>query len=292
MPLDPDQLEKPLRKLRKSIRKITNKPSPEEVHDIRTSTRRTEATLHALLLDNKRRGRRVLKTVTPVRKRAGKVRDMDVLTGFATTLSSDGEKECLVQLLEHLGQQRLKGARKLRRTASKRRQVAGRLLRRCSRFIDRNLNGTRKRPPRSEWSADAAAVALQLSGELAAWPKLNAENLHPFRLKVKELRYVLQLSRDSSDAFVEALGEVKDAIGEWHDWMELSAIADDLLSHDACNILEQLKTTTKQRFDKALKLANQLRDTYLSSPAPKKKQSSASLPINERVLKSASKLAA
>jgi hypothetical protein len=59
----------------------------------------------------------------------------------------------------------------------------------------------------------------------------------PTALKVKELRYVLQLSEDAQkQQLVNKLGAVKDAIGEWHDWEELIAIAANALSHGArCN---------------------------------------------------------
>ena len=106
MPLDPDMLQKPLNKLRKLLKKLPRQPAPEQVHDLRTRIRRVEATLHALLLDRKRKGQQVLRAVTPIRKRAGKVRDMDVFVRFASTLSSDSDSECLVQLLEHLGHRR------------------------------------------------------------------------------------------------------------------------------------------------------------------------------------------
>jgi CHAD domain-containing protein len=84
MALDPKELKKPLSKLRKLLKKMPKQPTPEQVHDLRTNTRRVEASLKALQLDRNGEGRQVLKAVTPMRKRAGGVRDMDVLTGFAS----------------------------------------------------------------------------------------------------------------------------------------------------------------------------------------------------------------
>jgi CHAD domain-containing protein len=97
MPLERDKLEKPFNSLRKLLKKLPKQPSPEEVHDIRTRTRRVEATLDALQLDRKRRGKRVLAAITPIRRRAGKVRDMDVFSGFASNLFPNGEKDCVVR---------------------------------------------------------------------------------------------------------------------------------------------------------------------------------------------------
>jgi CHAD domain-containing protein len=65
---------------------------------------RIEATLQSLSLDSGKSCRRILKELSRLRKRAGKVRDMDVLTDYLLGASHhEKEKECSVQLLEHLG---------------------------------------------------------------------------------------------------------------------------------------------------------------------------------------------
>lgn len=61
MSLDLAELEKPLLKLRRVVRKISRVPTQDEVHDMRTNTRRVEAMLEALQLDRGRKGRRVLR---------------------------------------------------------------------------------------------------------------------------------------------------------------------------------------------------------------------------------------
>jgi CHAD domain-containing protein len=66
MPLDQDKLEGSFRKLRNSLKNVPKQPSPEEVHDLRTRTRRLESTLHALMLDQKQNGRRLLAAVSPI----------------------------------------------------------------------------------------------------------------------------------------------------------------------------------------------------------------------------------
>ena len=86
MALNQDRWEKPFRKLRKALKNLPDEPSPEDVHDLRTRIRRIEAIMQALRLDDTRDRKRLLKSVASIRKRAGQVRDMDVLTGFAATL--------------------------------------------------------------------------------------------------------------------------------------------------------------------------------------------------------------
>jgi CHAD domain-containing protein len=221
MALDADKLEKPFRTLTKSLKRLSEQPSPEEIHDVRTRARRVEATLHALLLDQAPMGQKVLNAISRIRKRAGKVRDMDVLIGLVSSLNTKPDDECRLQLIEYLSQRRLAAAKKLHSVVDKRRKSARDHLKRCSTAIERKH---RDKKEHRKWGADAFAIALQLPKEMGDWPKLNAKSLHPFRLKVKELRYVLELSGVKDD-LVDALGTVKDSIGDWHNWVELSVIA-------------------------------------------------------------------
>ena len=66
--------------------------------------------------------------------------------------------------------------------------------------------------------------------ELGSWPPLNADNIHAFRLKVKELRYVLQLSADADSGMMAALSDVQRRVGDWHDWQQLHEIASEILT--------------------------------------------------------------
>ncbi len=288
MALDPNELKKPLSKLRKLLKKMPKQPTPEQVHDLRTNTRRVEASLKALQLDRKGQGKQVLKTLTPVRKRAGDVRDMDVLTAFAATLACDGEQQAVVPILEYLGETRFQAARKLHKSVAQRRQFANKRLKQCSRIITKNLDGSQFP---DEWRANATADALELSGEVAGWPRLTNENLHPFRLKVKELRNVLKMAGEKGE-LVDRLGEVKDAIGEWHDWTVLSSMAKDALKKsEARSLVQHIDEITKQKEQRAFELATRLRNQYFNDGRKNGRQSRRK-GVQESVLQSAASLAA
>jgi CHAD domain-containing protein len=248
--------------------------------------------LQALQLDAKRKGRRVLRAITPMRKKAGSVRDMDVLTAFASGLSiDDGERQCLVKLLEHLGEKRSRSAGRLRKSVAKRRKKARERLKVCSSTIEKTFDkaGAARQ---KEWPIDAAAAALRVSGELSKWPKLSVENLHPFRLKVKELRYMLQLSGRDGEVTAR-LGEVKDQIGEWHDWTELQTIAKELLSDCRnCQVVARIGETTKKKLQAALRDAQRLRREYFESPTATSKQKRENVAVKTPVLKATATLAA
>jgi CHAD domain-containing protein len=291
MPLDSKKLEKSFVKLRKLVRKMSKHPTQDEVHDIRTNIRRVEATLQALRINRSRHGRRVLRAITPMRQKAGDVRDMDVLTGFSATLSRNGDDQCLVKLLEYLGQRRGRHANKLRKTVAKHTRAASRSLKDCVSLIEKNFDKKRSTKLK-EWPIDATANALRISGELSTWPTLSSQNLHPFRLKVKEMRYVLQLSGEDN-ALTERLNDVKDQIGEWHDWTELDAIAKKVLSDcKNCKVIAQIENIVKQKFETALKAAQQLRSKYFAAQGKRQKRNSKKAVIKEPVLRASAGLAA
>src|SRR5262249_5046943 len=99
MALDLHSIERTIPKLRKLLAKAPRRPAPEQVHDLRTRTRRFETTMEALALDSRSNERRALRDLARLRKRAGKVRDLDVLTAYAAATHVHGEQDCQVELL-------------------------------------------------------------------------------------------------------------------------------------------------------------------------------------------------
>jgi CHAD domain-containing protein len=256
MKLEPDRIEKPFRKLHKQLSAFSAHPRPEDVHSLRTHTRRLEATVTALVLDRDKASRRLLKVIKPVRKTAGKVRDMDVLIGDALTLAPGQSGENLVPLVEHLARMRVRNARKLHAIVLRQRKEARRRLKESTRLLRKALQDD------SSAAHDAAAPRILIT-ELGHWPPLDTGNLHMFRLRVKELRYMLQLSDETDERLVDALGQVKDVIGEWHDWVELLRIANKVLDPESdSRILKQIEKIGKDKFQVALTAANQLRERY------------------------------
>jgi CHAD domain-containing protein len=197
---------------------------------------------------------------------------MDVLTEFAAAVSPKNEEECHVRLLEHLGARRQKQAGKLQVEVKQLRPGLRKELDRASSRMTKLLRRKGAGPADSA-ASNAAAEAIRLAVQLAAPPRLNRTNLHPYRLKVKELRNILAMADGPSrPRFVEDLGNVKDAIGEWHDYAELVGIASKLLNHDGnCALLAQLKRTADSKYDHARGLALKLRSTYLQSAEPQRK---------------------
>ena len=266
MAFDIQRIQKSSRKVTQFLRKNVQRPSSNAVHDLRTGTRRLETCFTTLGLDSKRKATRLLRDMADVRKRAGKVRDMDVLTADALKVRADREQDCLVQLLEYLGAERARHARKLRRLIKAATPQLRRNLEWNTQRAEKILRDAADDPARSDALPDTMARIVQVATKLQKPARLNRSNLHPYRLKIKELRNLLQLSDQADDQpLVDKLGKVKDAIGEWHDWEELTSIARQLLDHDpSCRLMKQLTQTSDSKYRHALSLTNRIRSKSIS----------------------------
>lgn len=271
MSFDIDRIDKPIRTLRKFLKKAPKRPGIEQIHDLRTNSRRFETEVDAFGLRSSPNERRLLPHLRRIRKRAGNIRDLDVLTGYLLGLDVKGEQDCIVELLETFGMNRAKRVKELRKLVLNSRPQLRRRLKRSSSKLDKLVKETQACPADSmpRRVRETTAKALQLAEKLTTPARLNKANLHRYRLKVKALLYVLQFAdRADEQEFVAKLQEVKDAIGAWHDWEELVAIASEILDHGAeCKLLPQLKATSEEKYKRALLLTNEMRAQFIGSKA-------------------------
>lgn len=256
MKLHPESVEKPLKKLRKQLKRFPSSPPPEQVHSLRTRTRRLEATVTALSLDKQKQSRRLLKLIKPVRKSAGKVRDMDVLVGDTLTLSETKGSDAVVRLVEHLAKMRVRNARKLRDVVTSKESRIRESLKQASTVMRERLKDSSAR-------VECESAPRILITELSHWPDLREDNLHLFRIRIKELRYMLQLSPESDERLVKILGQVKDLVGDWHDWVELLRIARQVLDPRIDRVvLADIESIRNEKLRVALAAANRVRQRY------------------------------
>lgn len=266
MSLDAALLIKPFHSLRKCLAPDFEATSPEQVHELRTRARGLETVLTALQFKRGKDTERLSKAVASIRKRAGTVRDMDVLLRFAASLSVEEEDACLLELLARLGVQREKAARKLGLLIEDTRKETNRELKRFEHYLDKHSADVKQRDSRKKtWEAEGSESAQGTLRVLSEWPKLNARNLHPFRLQVKQLLVLLKLDKSSKATLLSQLAMTKDAAGEWHDWKTLSKIAAKVLDHSACPIRKRIDAMVKEKFAHAVAVAGRLREQFPAS---------------------------
>lgn len=261
MPLNEARLVKPVQQLRKLARQLPELPSPEDVHRLRTNARQFEAAFHALHLKQTGLPRSLLKDVHELRRRAGRVRDLDVLAELTTALPDSIEPELRLHLLERLQHRRRQQAKKLRKKA---RHLAPRLRPRLKQAASQLERLTSPLAPRtrSQLTALAHRLALALTKPAALTPS----KLHRYRLRLKRLQNVLLLAEVKHPSpFLRDLGAVKDAIGAWHDAALLLELAPQLAAlPPASQLLRELAHLTEARYHHAVSLAQNLRLTHFA----------------------------
>jgi len=262
MPLVKSEIQDDLRKLQRSLKRAPKHLRPDDVHKLRTRARRIVSLSDAHSLPSLDKAN-LAKPLKRIRKRAGRVRDMDVLTAHLAAMHSDEDPSCRTQLLEYLGAKRYRRADGLVQLLEDQGSRLRKRLRRVAKSVAKDTSRTSGKTARKAHSKQSAQV-LELTAGLSEPPYLNKSNLHPYRLKVKELRDALRMAGGTRDSrFAGALSQCKDAIGEWHDWEELIAIAEKTLDHrPECPLLEELKGISGQKLDSALSIADKLRTDY------------------------------
>src|ERR1700690_3686362 len=89
-------------KLNRQLGKLSTKPAPANVHKFRTYGRRVEALLEALVPHPNRNDKKLLKLLARLRKKAGRVRDLDVQISALRNLKISQEAVAKSQLIHTL----------------------------------------------------------------------------------------------------------------------------------------------------------------------------------------------
>lgn len=262
MPVDQKRTASLFRKLSQLARKLTSDPQPEDVHLFRTTTRRIETLLKELVPKPGRSERKLLKQLAKIRKRAGRVRDLDVQMAALRTLKIGRDGEEKRTLLSALAADRAKYEKKLVSLFDKDslRSLRKRLRRAAE---DSRLYGSKMEP---------VGKALRLFAQLARRQgELSEAALHQYRLRCKRVRYVAEIGGKEpvADAVVEQLKAIQDAVGEWHDWDTLTTRAEALFP-DAPNapIITALRAVRHSKLVEAMHITQTAKAALLEMHEP------------------------
>jgi CHAD domain-containing protein len=167
------------------------------------------------------------KVLTALFDRAGKVRDLDVQMAALKTISLPSVEDDQALLRNQLQRQRAKHGRKFSTLVEK--ELAKRLPKRQSRAKASLLDVAAKPGYTSvRRAADLRKVVMPFVGRLQEIP-FDMETLHKVRIELKTVRYAAEAAGDAGTALTEILKPVQDAIGDWHDWVNLLETADEVL---------------------------------------------------------------
>ncbi len=233
------------RKAEQALRKLSSGQDAERVHRFRTTVRRLQTMLEELSPERDRNQKKLLKILERVRKRAGKVRDLDVQLTALRSLKILPEPRRKTRLTHGLIELRLKHENKLRKI----------LTRNVIREVRKRLKRASKEAG-LETSRDPLAIARQMLAqvEFPAGP-LTEDVMHQFRTAVKRARYAAEFAPKSAEAsqFIAELKRLQDAIGSWHDWLTLTRSAGTRLGDvSESSLVATLHNVTGSKFRHAV----------------------------------------
>jgi CHAD domain-containing protein len=252
MPLSQENTRPIFRKLIRQASKLASKPSPENIHRFRTSTRRVEVLLTDMALEQGRNDKKLLKLLDRLRKKAGRVRDLDVEITALHSLKIPQEPVRKSQLTRTLVEERGKREKKLIKALDK-----------------KTLSETRRRLKRSAGNLEISknvnplVVARKKVNELEVdQGAVSEETLHRFRIAGKHARYIAEMAKNNTEAeqLVEQLKHMQDALGDWHDWAQLAQKAEKLFGgvQDSA-LVSALRNVARAKFRQAVNTLNETR---------------------------------
>lgn len=266
----------PLQKQRRLLRQLAQNPQPDQVHGFRTTARRIEALLAARFDEPGKNERKLLKQMARVRRRAGRVRDLDVQVENLQAVNIGREGECKELVLQQLKERRKKAVKRLLGALDKR--SVERIKKRLERAA-RKVSRSRPAGSANRQETNAVEATTRRLQKLQSKLPLSEETLHEYRLRGKRMRYTLELSRDpQAPKLVEQLKEMQDAIGKWHDSVVLLESAQAAIDHNgSCPLLVALRNLSKAQLWQALQIT---RGTLANlAGAPPRKPSRKATPI-------------
>jgi CHAD domain-containing protein len=247
--------------LERDLVKLSSKPMAKNVHRFRTGTRRLQTLLQELSPKRDRNQKKLLKILARLRKRAGKVRDLDVQLAALRSLKFPQEPRRKTRLMHRLIELRSDYEIKLRKSLDK-----------------GTLREVRKRLRRAEKQFDPAIMldplnaARHMLEQIHPATTLTEEVLHQYRIVGKRARYAAEFAPKSRKAaqFIAELKRMQDALGDWRDWLTLTQSASERLgeAHES-PLVAELRNVTGAKFRHAVNILSQVRTSLALQPAPK-----------------------
>jgi CHAD domain-containing protein len=243
--------------------------SPKGVHRLRTTIRRIESLVSYAHPALEKKLERSLEKLAHLRKLAGKVRDLDVQIGLLNALGNGStiqDRKVLAELLK----------KKRERQATRLGSALGKLQ--GSKFIAR-MNRIAEKAGAMQNGAnrplaplvEARSQLAEMANEFSSSQRLGRSRLHEARISLKRIRYLAELAEESpaQKVFIHELKAVQDAVGDWHDWQELSATAEKRFSERVnCALLREVRALLAARHSSATSSVNNL-FTLALAPARK-----------------------
>lgn len=267
MSVDTKRCRAVFQRLERDLSKLSLKPDAKNVHGFRTGARRLQVLFVELSPKIDRSQKKLLKMLGRIRKRAGKVRDLDVQLAALRSLKVAHEARRKTQLMNRLIELRARQERKLRKTVDKEtvREIRRRLKRSSKEFDSRN-----SRDPLQTAKGILEAIRIEHKPVTEAL-------LHQSRILSKRARYAAEFADQSTEEhavevqrFISDIKRIQDAVGDWHDWFTLSETTGKRVGEARESALAaEVHNVTGAKFRRAVSAMTQMRATTFPAPKPR-----------------------
>lgn len=274
-------LEKRMRGLNRDLSttgsKVLDDAKPKSVHRLRTTIRRIESLVSYANPQINKKEERSLEKMADLRKRAGKVRDLDVQTDLLRSLGNGSAAKDRETLAELLTKKRDQQAKRLESAIKKLHDAKffGHLDRIAEQAGVPQDSKNRPLAPLEE----AEAQLSKMASDFGSGQTMKPSQLHEARVTLKRIRYMAELAEESATQkdFMRKLKSTQDAIGDWHDWQELTSRAEKRFSDRANSALvHEARTVLSARHSDATSSVHRL-FSLAQAPARKSPRSTQSL---------------
>jgi CHAD domain-containing protein len=260
MPLDQDLIHRNFEKLQRHLSKLSANSAAESVHRFRTYSRRVEVLLDELSGKPSRNRKKLQKLLAKLRKKAGRVRDLDVQGALLRSLKSRYAPLQKSQLQRDLSGERVQHEKKLSKAFDKETVTE---LRKRLRRVEREIEIPKNLEP-----VQAAKRLLNDVGHDHSHP-LTEEVLHRYRIAGKRARYVVELAGNKPAAkhVSTQLKHMQDLIGDWHDWLQLTERAEKLFGGAQDSpLVSELRNVTRAKFREAVRVLGETNALFNPKP--------------------------
>jgi len=259
--------------LSSSIAKLAKEISPKSVHRMRTTIRKAESMVDYARPELGRKQEKSMKLLAGLRKRAGKVRDVDIQMDLLGAIGNGSTAQDRKLLLEIMKDKRAKQAERLARLIERARgtRLFSHLDRVAEKIAESSAFLEAGEAPLDRAKERLAALAAGFARHGNAKPGV----LHQVRIQMKLIRYLAALGEESPEQqqFMEELKSVQDALGAWHDWEELSGTVEKHFGDRVnCPLLLETRALLAARYAAASAAVAALFSKYATPPVAKQPQ--------------------
>ena len=253
-------------------RKISRTASPRVVHQLRTTIRRVETLLAVQPADAKIEAK-LLKQLARLRRRAGKVRDLDVQIAALRGVRLESIAKDKERVMRALNKAHAKRIKKLVSAVEKAQDRGLRKhLKRARAEVLQQAKAPATDAAREDAKSRAAGLVQSALDEFAAMVQarrgaVTENTLHEYRTACKSVRYKAEIAgnSDRAQAAVAQLKLIQDAAGEWHDWLTLTRTAEKVLARSTSSpLVAALRVGTRSKFLQAQRTTTEAQQALLA----------------------------